>query len=341
MTFLPVLHPLLLVPLAIAGLGIAALALVRARTGAARLSWAVRVLLVAACAVLAFRPGVPGGEAKTVATDLDVVIALDNTTSMLAEDWGGETDDGEPGRRIDGVRQDVRALIEAYPGARFSLIAFDNSAQVRLPLTTDTSALIGSLDVMTPPPTDRSAGSSIGVAAPVLQEALESAAESEERARLVFYLGDGEQTSPEQPESFSGSADLVDGGAVLGYGTEEGGRMKAVGTPGTERDEYLTDPATGEPALSKVDEAALGTIAEELGVDYQLRGADEAPALPAAPSATTTTTDDEELGSREELSWIVALVVAGLLAVEIGVAAARVGRTLRLTRAPAERAEAS
>lgn len=339
MTFLPVLHPLLLVPLALAGLGIAVFALVRARSGSARLMWAVRVLLVAACALLAFRPGVPGGEAKTVATNVDVVIALDNTTSMLAEDWsGGEAD--EPGRRIDGVRQDVRALIEAYPGARFSLIAFDNSAQVRLPLTTDTSALVGSLDVMAPPPTDRSSGSSIGVAAPVLQETLENAAEAEGRARLVFYLGDGEQTAEAEPESFEGSADLIDGGAVLGYGTEEGGRMKAVASPGTERDEYLTDPATGEPALSRVDEAALGTIADQLGVGFQLRSGGEEPSLPEAPTVTTTTEDDA-LGSREELSWIVALVVAGLLAIEIGIAAARIGRTLRLTRAPGDRKEAS
>lgn len=338
MTFLPVLHPLLLVPLALAGLGIAVFALIRSRSGPARLMWVVRVLLVAACALLAFRPGLPGGESKTVATNVDVIIALDNTTSMLAEDWSVAPDDKSgpagPGRRIDGVRSDVRALIEAYPGARFALVAFDNSAQLRLPLTTDTSALMSSLEVMTPPPTDTSTGSSIGVAATVLQETLEKAAKAEGRARMVFYLGDGEQTSPAPPESFAGGADLIDGGGVLGYGTADGGRMKAVAAAGTERDEYLIDPSTGEPALSKIDEAALGTIADELGVDYQPRSGDAEPSLPDVPAGTTTIADEETPGSREELSWIVALVVAALLAVEVGVATARVGRTLRLTREP-------
>src|SRR5690606_33787567 len=124
--------------------------------------------------------------------NVDVFVVLDNTTSMLAEDWdGGSGDDGGGDRRIDGVTGDVRALIEAYPGARFGLIAFDNSAQVRMPLTTDTSALMSSLEVMAPPPADSNNGSSIGLAAPVLAETLEGAQAAEGRSRLVFYLGDG------------------------------------------------------------------------------------------------------------------------------------------------------
>lgn len=138
MTFLPVLHPLLLLALCLPVLAAAVWALARARTGADRATWILRVALVLACTALAFRPGIPDGAARSVATDVDIVIALDNTASMLAEDWSGE-------RRMDGVTEDVRAIVEEYPGARFALIAFDDSAQLRLPLTTDTSALIASL----------------------------------------------------------------------------------------------------------------------------------------------------------------------------------------------------
>src|SRR5690606_14312737 len=99
-------------------------------------------------------------------------------------------------------------------------------------------------------------------------------------------------------------------------------------------DEHITDPATGEPALSVIDEQALETIAGELGVDYQLRTGDEAPALPDPPAETTTALDSETPGAREELSWLISLLVAALLAVEVGIASARVGRTLRLTREP-------
>ncbi|MGO1768411.1 MAG: VWA domain-containing protein [Microbacterium sp.] len=328
MSFLPVLHPLLLVPLALAGLGVAIWALAKARSAGERVSWAVRVLLVAACAVLAFRPGVPDGASKSVSTNVDVIIALDNTTSMLAEDWDGEGGN----RRIDGVESDIRALIEEYPGARFSLIAFDNSAQVRLPLTTDTSALMSSLEVMTPPPTDTSNGSSVSVAAPVLKESLENAQETEGRSRLVFYLGDGEQTAEELAETFADSADLLDGGAVLGYGTAEGGQMKRpVGVGEEPSDDWVQAP-DGGPAVSVIDEAALETIADELGVGYEHRTGKSGPDLPPAPEETTTTADADTPGARTELSWIVALVVAGLLAIEIGLDSARISRTLALTR---------
>jgi Ca-activated chloride channel family protein len=332
-TFLPVLHPLLLLALCLPVLAAAVWALASARTGADRATWILRVLLVLACTALAFRPGIPDGAARSVATDVDIVIALDNTASMLAEDWGGES--GE--RRMDGVTEDVRAIVEEYPGARFALIAFDDSAQLRLPLTTDTSALMASLEVMAPPPADRASGSSIGIAADVLEQTLRNAQESQaERARMVFYLGDGEQTATGEPESFAASAELVDGGAVLGYGTEEGGRIPRV-EPGVEgpTGEYLEDPATGEPALSRIDEAALGTIAEQLGVPYQHRLPGEEPQLPEAPAETTTVADQETPGARTELSWILGLVVAGLLLTEVLIASARVGRTLRLA-APAK-----
>ncbi|WP_261166612.1 VWA domain-containing protein [Microbacterium sp. Marseille-Q6965] len=330
MTVLPVLHPVLLLALCLPVLAAAVWALVRARAGADRVTWALRIALVLACTALAFRPGVPDGAARSVATDVDIVIALDNTASMLAEDWAGE--EGE--RRMDGVAADVRAIVAEYPGARFALIAFDDSAQLRLPLTTDTSALMASIEVMSPPPADRASGSSIGIAAPVLEQTLRNAQESAAgRARMVFYLGDGEQTAADEPESFAGSAELVDGGAVLGYGTAEGGRIPRVdaGVDGPSG-EYLEDPGTGEPALSRIDESALGTIAEQLGVPYQHRQAGDDPELPAAPAETTTVADQATPGARTELSWILAIAVAVLLLAEVLVASTRIGRTLRLAR---------
>lgn len=333
MTFLPVLHPLLLLALCLPVLALAVWTLIRAAEPGARARWALRVALVLACTVLAFRPGIPDGAARSVATNVDIVIVLDNTTSMLAEDWEGE--DGA--RRIDGVADDIRAIIETYPGARYALIAFDNSAQLRLPLTTDTSALMASIEVMAPPPTDRSSGSSIGIAAPVLEQTLRGAQESQQgRARMVFYLGDGEQTAPEEPESFAGSAELVDGGAVLGYGTAEGGPMRRVDAGVDGPGDYLEDPATGERAVSIIDEEALGTIAEQLGVPYVHRTADAEPELPEAPAETTAVADQETPGARTELSWAIGIVVAGLLLAEVAVAATRIGRTLRLARSPKE-----
>ena len=90
----------------------------------------------------------------------------------------------------------------------------------------------------------------------------------------MFYLGDGEQTTDLPPQSFAALAAYLDGGAVLGYGTSEGGPMPEFFPPtdlhqfGEEEPEpdpeaetsYIQDPAGGD-AISRIDEAALQTIA--------------------------------------------------------------------------------
>ncbi|MBN6191361.1 VWA domain-containing protein [Microbacterium sp. K35] len=341
MIFQPVL-PLILVVLLCGAVAAAAVwMLVRApRAGGERVTdrraiaahrslWALRLLMVLACFAMLLRPGIPGGATQTLATDTDVVLVVDTTASIVAEDW----DEGSP--RLDGVRADVRELVAQYPGARFALITSDASAQLRMPLTTDTTALIGSLDVLRPEVTSQSRGSSIGVAAGLLEDTLRSAAEaSPDRSRMVFYLGDGEQTTGTTPESFDKSAKYTDAGAVFGYGTAEGGPMRVTsgGVSGGEG-EYIQ--YEGSDALSVIDEQNLQTVAEQLGVEYQHRTADTEPVLPEAPSTTTSYAESGEVGNVTELYWIAALVLLALLGVELLRATTLIARLRGL--APARR----
>ncbi|MGL3148862.1 vWA domain-containing protein [Microbacterium sp. A82] len=273
--------------------------------------WALRLVLLLACFAMLLRPGIPGGTTQTLATQTDIVIVVDTTASIVAEDWNGTE------QRLEGVRADVQSIVDEYPGARFALITFDATSELRLPLTTDTTALMSSLEILHPEVTSQSRGSSIGIASGMLRETLAAAAESaSDRSRMVFYLGDGEQTATSEPESFAGSAQYVDTGAVLGYGTSQGGPMKIttgdVTGLGGDYIEYL-----GAPALSVIDDANLQTIAGELGVSYQLRTADTAIDLPEAPTTTTTYSDAGSVGNVIELYWIFALVLVALLGVEL------------------------
>lgn len=304
----PVLPVFLVVVLTLAGLGLAGWRLAVSR-GAARWAWAGRAGLVLACGLLLLRPGIAGAPVETLATDVDILIVVDATASIVAEDWDGE----QP--RLDGVRADVDQIVATYPGARIALLTFDSEAAVRVPLTTDATAVVSSMSVLRPEVTAHSQGSSVGIAAELLEQTLRAAQElTPERARLVFYLGDGEQTSSDEVESFRGSADLIAGGAVLGYGTEDGGRMRqtdaGLGGPG----EYIL--YEGAPALSRIDPANLGMIADDLGVEYQQRAADTDLELPDVPASQTTLTDDTT-SSVAELSWILGLVIAVLLALEL------------------------
>lgn len=311
----------------VAALGV--MALVKAPAGGLKGLWVMRLVMLLACFTMLLRPGIPGGTTQTLATDTDIVLVVDTTSSIVAEDWN----DGEP--RLDGVRSDIQAIVDEYPGARFALITFAASADLRMPLTTDTTALISSLDVLRPEVTSRSRGSSIGIANRLLSDTLSSAADSSpDRSRMVFYFGDGEQTVDSPPESFRSAQKLTDAGAVFGYGTADGGPMRLTtgGVDASSDGGYIE--YQGETAMSVIDEDNLRTIAEDLGVEYQHRTADAAPALPEAPTTTTDYTDSGEVGNVTELYWIAALVVALLLGVELARATMLVAR-LRLLRAPA------
>ena len=333
MSFLPIAHPALIAVVALAALGLVVWRLVADRDGRAR--WIPRLFLVLACALLALRPGIPEGSAQQVVADVDVVLVVDSTTSMVAEDWN-------VGPRLDGVRADVQQLIEAYPGARFSLITFDNSASQRLPLTTDVDAVMSALEVLTPPTTAYARGSDIGVAASLLAQVLtaQEAASDEfaqastvtaaasARAQFVFYFGDGEQTAETPPTSFAGASSLVAGGEVFGYGTAEGGRMPVDTGNVAEQGETEYLQYDGADALSVIDEENLATVAADIGVTYAHRSPDTPLELPDPPRVSASLTDSASVGARTELSWILALAAAGLIAWELAGAARRVRQTI-------------
>ncbi|HZU94196.1 MAG TPA: VWA domain-containing protein [Microbacterium sp.] len=340
MIFQPVLNVFLLLLFFAPVVAVAVIAMIRRPStgsgtqGAPLWLWVTRLVMLLACFVMLLRPGIPGGATQTLATDTDIVLVVDTTASIVAEDWDGD----KP--RLDGVRADIQAIVGEYPGARFALITFDAAADLRMPLTTDTTALISSLDVLRPEVTSQSRGSSVGIASQMLGDTLSNAADaSPDRSRMVFYFGDGEQTDGSTPEPFTGSAKLTDAGAVFGYGTEEGGAMKLT-TGGVDGSDGGYIQYQGANAKSVIDEANLKTIADQLGVEYQHRTADAEPVLPEAPSTTTTYSKSGEIGNVTELYWIAALVVLLLLAVELARATMLVAR-LRLLKAPANAAPAS
>lgn len=323
MIFQPVLPDIVVVLIVLAFGALAVWSLVRAKARGPRMMWVVRIALVLACGLLLVRPGVPGGAVETLASDVDVVIMVDTTASIIAEDWAGDRP------RFEGVQADIDSVVAEYPGARFALITFDAEATLRVPLTTDTTALKTALAVLRPEPTSQSKGSSIGVGAELLTQTLRSAASVQpDRARMVFYFGDGEQTSSGTPESFASSASELSGGLVLGYGTEAGGPMRTTTGGFDGPGEYIE--YEGQRALSVIDPANLERIGSELGIDYVQRSADAVLELPPTPATAMTTAGSTE--AITEFTWIIALVIAALLALELAYGVAVLVGTARVTR---------
>jgi len=90
-----------------------------------------------------------------------------------------------------------------------------------------------------------------------------------DRKRIIFFISDGEITNDDTLKSFSKVEEYIDNGAVLGYGTAQGGNMK-VKESYTDEMSYLEDKSEWPyvKAISKIDESNLKKIAEDMGINY-------------------------------------------------------------------------
>lgn len=235
--------------------------LLAGRHSTRRSTWLRRGAIVALFTLVAIRPGSERADADVVISDLDVFFVVDRTGSMVAEDHG------EGATRLDGVRADVLALAAGLPGARWSLVGFDDDVTSLVPLITDATAFREAVDRLRPEVQTYSSGSSPRLPVTALTGLLADAAEQEPgRRRLVFLFTDGEATAERpQSDSFAAVADGSDGGAVLGYGTPEGAPMR-VWTAAGPTDTYIVDARSGVDAISRIDPTALAAIADELDV---------------------------------------------------------------------------
>lgn len=280
------------------------------------LTVARRVLIAATLVVILFVP-LRGGSAPllTKGADIDVLFVVDTTRSMAALDYR----DGEP--RWNGVEQDLPALAEELPGARFGLLTYGADAELVLPFTTDTTAFTSAVETTFVESVFFSAGSRIDRPVYEVTTTLERAAELDpDRRRFVVFVSDGEDTDEGQPAPYDEVGDLVAGGAVLGYGTEKGARMPEADDMSTDEG-YVYDYQELTDAISHADPENLANLADELGVDYVHRTAPGGMDRLAADFRSTLSTDGTSGSGERDLVWIAGLVLVLLLLWELYVAA--------------------
>lgn len=280
-----------------------------------------RLVGISIClALIAIGSSIPGDRAPAGVINLDVVLVVDRTASISAEDYDGQ----KP--RLEGVKSDLLQLIDRVKGARIALVTFDTSARINVPFTSDSSAAATAIKALDQEVSIYSKGSSIDMPIDMITKLLnQSKQKYPDRGRLVFYAGDGEQTADSTPKSFTSIKPLINGGAVLGYGTSAGGKMKTYyGYQGYGYDgigsEYLEDltaySASGYPlAVSRIDETNLKNIANDLGVTYLHRTTASQPLNEVVDGSKLKVVGDthREVLHYVSLYWIFAAVIGVLL----------------------------
>jgi Ca-activated chloride channel family protein len=122
---------------------------------------------------------------------IDIVLAVDVSSSMLQEDMR----DDEDYRRMDAARERAEQFAEARNRDRVGVLAFARFAELRCPPTLDEEALGAFLRVLdTVPRGSEFDATAIGVA---LAKAVDVLAGSDAKSKVVILLSDGENNVDE------------------------------------------------------------------------------------------------------------------------------------------------
>jgi Ca-activated chloride channel family protein len=228
-----------------------------------------QIIMVLILFAINLRPMYISSEVKVMRQKLNCycVIVVDDTLSMMAEDYEGGDDDKVT--RMDAAKADIDYITKKMAGAKFCIIDFNNDVNLLTPFTDDPAYVRSVVDAMKPLVDYHATGTNINVCKPLLATMLNDAKMLNDGHVVVFFLSDGENTDKNKLDSFADISEGIEGGAVLGYGTTKGGQMHYY-------DELHDETVLVEdkrsypykPAVSKIDEKNLKQIANDLNIDY-------------------------------------------------------------------------
>ena len=262
---------------------------IRRRSQSDETVWACarRSMICALVAIMALTPSIVSSTNSRAINTTDVVVAVDVTGSM--------------------------AVADAQYG----------SGTLDVPLTPDSKAIDNWADTLAPESTSISAGSTLDVPIDQLLLTCKSIHDQHPDDAIVLYLiSDGEQTSSKTRRTFSSLRRYLSDAFTVAVGSEQGGNIPVTGDGVEEGDtQWVTDPETGEPGVSRMNADEMNAIADELsGTAIRL-------------NATTTMSggDSKEASSKWRVTqtskqrtrtvamvWPFAIAVALLLTFEAG-----------------------
>ncbi len=215
------------------------------------------VLAIVAVALLVTALARPqfGTRVETVRREgQDIVVALDMSASMLAEDIAPN--------RLDKAKHAVGTLIGGLEGDRIGLVAFAGVAFVQSPLTVDYGAATLFLNAMSPDMMPVQ-GTNLAEALRVSIEAFEA---GEQQHRILIVITDGEDHEGEIEAAVEAAIDAGIRIYTVGVGSPDGVPIPEFDNQGR-RSGYKRDE-NGEVVTTRLDEATLEAIARETGGRY-------------------------------------------------------------------------
>ncbi|HEU5123551.1 MAG TPA: VWA domain-containing protein [Verrucomicrobiae bacterium] len=235
---------------------------------------------------------------------LDIVVAIDTSKSMLAEDIAPN--------RLTRAKYAALDLMQQARSDRLGLIAFAGTAFLQCPLTIDDSAFrqsVNSLDVHTLP----EGGTALAQAI----ETAEKAFSENDNFKVLVLFSDGED---QDSDALAAAKKAAEGGMkifTIGIGSPEGELLRIKDENGNS--DYVRDE-NGNVVKSHLNEKLLRDIATAAGGFYlPMRGAGTVDTLYAQGLAPLPKSESQEKWVKRAVDhyhWPLAIAI-GLLIIEI------------------------
>ena len=238
----------------------------------------------------------PKGTEKITRNGIDVMIALDVSNSMLAQDITPN--------RLERAKQLLNKLIDKLDNDRIGIVVFAGKAYLQMPLTGDHSAAKMYLSAATP--------QTIPTQGTVISEALKMCYSSfnskEKKYKAVVLISDGED---HEENALKVAEEMAQQGVVIntiGMGTPEGAPIMDPVTNELKKDEQ------GITVITKLNEQALADVAKKGNGEYKLFSNTDAVVNALYTNLSTMdkrTVNDDSLVNYK--SWFQLLLGAALL----------------------------
>ena len=215
-----------------------------------QIRWIRALLVIAALLFLilaAAGPQINGGKEVVKMRGIDLVVAVDVSTSMLATDL-------KP-NRIEKAKQSLSDLLTLLEGDRLGVVVFAGRPITNLPLCEDRGAaemIISSISTESV----SVQGTAVGAA---IDKAIESFTQSEEgRGKAIILISDGENHEDDAIEAAQRAAEKGIIVCTVGIGSTEGTTIPVTdesGNVGTKKD------MNGQTVITKLNDQILKDVA--------------------------------------------------------------------------------
>lgn len=200
---------------------------------------------------------------ETVAQEgRDVLIALDVSRSMLAQDV--------PPSRLEAAKKKIRELVGRFGAERVALMVFSGVPFIQCPFTTDISAFLSFLDLVDV--------ESVSSGTTALDKALEKAVDTfqnmaTKKHKIMVIFTDGEDFSPTLPAVQQKIRELGLTVFTIGIGTPEGAPIPLTDEQGKPLGHLKDDK--GSIVITRLNEPLLKKLSAETGARYLRATVDE------------------------------------------------------------------